>query len=327
MITRSALAIALALSIQAGAVDASPQSTAFTYQGTLSANGQPADGNYDLAFRLFDAAEGGTQVGDTISIAQFPVVAGAFTIDLDFPGAFGGTQLWLDVTVGTQTLSPRQAVNALPVAQYALAGVIGPPGATGPAGPAGPAGATGSAGATGPVGATGPTGATGPAGAPGPTGATGPAGDTGPAGATGPSGATGPTGPTGPAFSELAQITNLSTQFVVAGNAVLFDTNAFLGGNITHNAGSSFVFVNVAGTYHLQLRVYASTTPCTFAIMVNGLSSASNRFPCAGSPYATGDAIISFNPGDVVQISNLGGTAQTLPAGVNNASLTIERIQ
>ena len=35
MITRSALAIALALSIQAGSVDASPQSTAFTYQGTL----------------------------------------------------------------------------------------------------------------------------------------------------------------------------------------------------------------------------------------------------------------------------------------------------
>ena len=309
MITRSALAIALALSIQAGSVDASPQSTAFTYQGTLSANGQPADGNYDLAFRLFDAAEGGTQVGNTISIAQFPVVAGAFTVDLDFPGAFGGTQLWLDVTVGAQTLSPRQAVNVVPVAQYALAGVIGPPGATGPAGPAGP------------------TGATGPVGATGPTGATGPAGVTGPAGATGPSGATGPTGPTGPAFSEFAQITNLSTQFVVTGNAVLFDTNAFLGGNITHNAGSSFVFVNVAGTYHLQLRVYASTTPCTFAIMVNGFSSASNRFPCAGSPYATGDAIISFNPGDVVQISNLGGTAQTLPAGVNNASLTIERIQ
>ena len=48
---------------------------------------------------------------------------------------------------------------------------------------------------------------------------------------------------------------------------------------------------------------------------------------CASSPYATGDAIIGFNPGDVVQISNLGGTAQTLPAGVNNASLTIERIQ
>ena len=62
MIKRCALAIALALSMQAGSVASSPQSTAFTYQGRLSANGQPADGNYDLAFRLFDAAEGGTQV-------------------------------------------------------------------------------------------------------------------------------------------------------------------------------------------------------------------------------------------------------------------------
>ena len=46
MIKRCALAIALALSMQAGSVAASPQSTAFTYQGRLSANGQPADGNY-----------------------------------------------------------------------------------------------------------------------------------------------------------------------------------------------------------------------------------------------------------------------------------------
>lgn len=302
MIKRCALAIALALSMQAGSVAASPQSTAFTYQGRLSANGQPADGNYDLAFRLFDAAEGGTQVGNTISIAQFPVVAGAFTVDLDFPGAFGGTQLWLEVTVGTQTLSPRQAVNAVPVAQYALAGVIGPPGATGPAGPAGP---TGPAGATGSVGATGPTGATGATGATGPTGAT---------------------GATGPAFSEFAQLTNLSPQFLLTGTAVAFDTNTFLGGNITHNAGSSFVFVNVTGTYHMQLRVYAAMTPCTFAISVNGTSSASNTFPCAGSPYATGDAIITLNAGDVVEVRNLG-TPQTLPSGVNNASLVIERIQ
>ncbi|HEU4665030.1 MAG TPA: hypothetical protein VFS55_13465 [Dokdonella sp.] len=140
-------------------------------------------------------------------------------------------------------------------------------------------------------------------------------------------GPTGATGPAGPAYSELAQLTNLSAQFIVAGNPITFDTNTFLAGNISHNPGSSFVFVNVTGTYRLQLRVYTSTTPCTFAISVNGTSSASNRFPCAGSPYTTGEAIISINAGDVVQVYNLGGSTQTLPAGVNNASLTIQRIQ
>lgn len=104
----------------AGAV--TPQFTAFTYQGNLSANGHPASGNFDLTFKLFDAVTGGTQVGSTITMSQFPVVNGAFTTDLDFPGQFIGNQLWIEVAVGGQPLIPRQPVNTVPVAQYALAG-------------------------------------------------------------------------------------------------------------------------------------------------------------------------------------------------------------
>jgi hypothetical protein len=38
------------------------QTTAFTYQGRLTDAGNPASGNYDLQFKLFDAPSGGTQI-------------------------------------------------------------------------------------------------------------------------------------------------------------------------------------------------------------------------------------------------------------------------
>ena len=173
-----------ALLLAVGVAQADPQSTSFTYQGILTANDAPANTTVDLTFALFDAQTNGNQVGTTQSILQFPVVNGRFTVDLDFPGAFAGTQLWLEVTVGGQTMLPRQAVNAVPVAQYALSGVTGPTGATGATGATGPTGAdstvAGPTGATGAAGATGPTGATGATGAastvPGPTGPAGTAG-------------------------------------------------------------------------------------------------------------------------------------------------------
>lgn len=98
------------------------QSSAFTYQGSLSASGQPANGNFDLTFALFDDPAGGNQIGSTISALQFPVAQGLFTIDLDFPGAFTGNQRWLQVSVNGTPVLPRQAVNSAPIAQYALRG-------------------------------------------------------------------------------------------------------------------------------------------------------------------------------------------------------------
>lgn len=165
---RSLLAASLLLAFSAAYAD--PQTTAFTYQGNLTSGGQPANGSFDLTFKLFDAVTGGNQLG-SITMSAFPVVNGKFTTDLDFPGQFTGEQTWVEVTVSTQILSPRQPVNTVPVAQFALSGIIGATGATGPTGAKGPTGADSTV--AGPIGPTGPTGI-GLTGATGPTGVTGP---------------------------------------------------------------------------------------------------------------------------------------------------------
>lgn len=104
---------------------AAPQLPDFTYQGRLSQNGVPANGSFNLSFALYDNATNGSQVGSTISEPAFPVTDGLFTVSLAFPGAFDGTQLWLQVSVNGVPLLPRTAVTATPVAQFSLSGSIG----------------------------------------------------------------------------------------------------------------------------------------------------------------------------------------------------------
>lgn len=96
----------------------------FTYQGQLQQNGQPASGNFDFTFKLFTASSGGSQVGATVLETGFPVTGGLFTVSLAFPGAFTGTQLWLQVTVDGVAMTPRTQISTTPVAQYSLAGAI-----------------------------------------------------------------------------------------------------------------------------------------------------------------------------------------------------------
>lgn len=121
-----ALAIGLACSAAVFA-QTSPQLPDFTYQGRLTQSGAPANGNFDLTFALFDQATGGSQVGSTITQNDFPVVDGIFSLSLGFPGAFTGTQLYLQVTVEGTPLLPRQAVSTTPVSQFSLSGSIGGP--------------------------------------------------------------------------------------------------------------------------------------------------------------------------------------------------------
>ena len=102
--------------------------TAFSYQGSLSEDDHPANGSYDFRFILYDAAEGGSQVGSTLEVADQVVSQGQFTAVLDFGrDPFNGAALWLEVAVrpgdssGNYTvLSPRQALTAAPYALYAL---------------------------------------------------------------------------------------------------------------------------------------------------------------------------------------------------------------
>jgi len=106
-------------------------STSFTYQGQLTDEGSPADGDYDFQFALYDALSGGAQVGSNVSADDMTVTDGLFTVLLDFGAVFDGTALWLEIGVreGSSTgaytiLSPRQALTAAPYALGLLPGAV-----------------------------------------------------------------------------------------------------------------------------------------------------------------------------------------------------------
>jgi hypothetical protein len=108
-------------------ISVAAQQTAITYQGKLTDNGSPANGNYDLQFVAFDSEVGGSQVGVTQTVANVPVVAGVFTVTLDFGGAiFNGGSRYLEISMRSSgaasftLLNPRQRITATP---YALRSV------------------------------------------------------------------------------------------------------------------------------------------------------------------------------------------------------------
>lgn len=126
--------LALCLNHAAHAV---PVGTTFTYQGKLEDNNAPANGLYDFEFRLFDALADGMQVGPLLTANDVPVENGVFSVPLNF-GPFGSEARWLAISVrdgaasgAHDLLSPRQAITAAPVAQFALAGNPGPQGPSG----------------------------------------------------------------------------------------------------------------------------------------------------------------------------------------------------
>jgi hypothetical protein len=102
--------------------------TAFTYQGRLTDGGMPADGTYDLEFKLFDDPTAGTQVGSTVTLEDVTVSNGLFTVQLDFGSVFDGNARYLEAGVrpgsdtgAFTTLSPRQELTPTPYALYAAA--------------------------------------------------------------------------------------------------------------------------------------------------------------------------------------------------------------
>ncbi|HXI91686.1 MAG TPA: tail fiber domain-containing protein [Blastocatellia bacterium] len=107
------------------------QATAFTYQGKLNDTGVPANGNYDLQFKLFDTPTvgTGTQQGATLTAPNVAVTAGIFTAQLDFgvcASCFNGAARFLEIAVKKTsdstftTLGPRQPVTASPYAIRSL---------------------------------------------------------------------------------------------------------------------------------------------------------------------------------------------------------------
>ena len=185
---------------------ASALSNAFTYQGSLSDAGNPANGSYDLQFQLQTSA--GANVGAPLLRNDVVVTGGVFSVELDFAAAITSADFQLQISVrpgaatGSYTqLSPATAIRPAPQAQVAglaTEALTVSPGAIGTtqinstqvqrriaSGCAAgnsirlvnadgtvscEAGIPGPTGAQGPVGPTGPTGMTGPAGPPGPAG-------------------------------------------------------------------------------------------------------------------------------------------------------------
>ena len=119
------LLAALLLSL-AGRV-ALAQTTAFTYQGRLTENGTPANGPFQLQFKLFDSLGGAGQVGSTVSDVPVTVDQGLFTVLLDFgANALSGANRWLELGVrhnsgeSYSTLSPREQIASSPYAVRTL---------------------------------------------------------------------------------------------------------------------------------------------------------------------------------------------------------------
>ena len=101
--------------------------TAFTYQGQLADNGNPATGMYDFLFELYDAEMGGVQIGSSILLNEVEISNGYFTVLLDFGGSiFVGNPRYLAISVRSGAsessytpLAPRRMITPNPYAIYA----------------------------------------------------------------------------------------------------------------------------------------------------------------------------------------------------------------
>src|SRR5262245_35216892 len=120
-------------SILAGSAIAAPLAaahadfgTAFTYQGRLTDGGAPADGVYDLWFRLYGGPDSIFAIGTAVTLENVQVTDGLFTVKLDFALDINGDSRWMSIGVrpgassGSYTaLSPRQELTPTPYALVA----------------------------------------------------------------------------------------------------------------------------------------------------------------------------------------------------------------
>src|ERR1035437_2323552 len=104
----------------------SGQTTEFKYQGSLTDGAGPANGNYDFEFVLYDALNGGNQVGATLARNGVVVTNGIFAAQLDFGNQFPGAARYLEIHVrltgqpGFTPLTPRQPISNTPYAVKSL---------------------------------------------------------------------------------------------------------------------------------------------------------------------------------------------------------------
>ncbi len=110
------------LAVFSTSVVAVPLTTEFTFQGQLLDSGSPANGDFDVNFRLYDAAAAGSEVGVLLFKDDLAVSNGLIQTDIDFGDVpFMGEAVWVQVEIrpgasagAFEVLSPRQKVTLTP---------------------------------------------------------------------------------------------------------------------------------------------------------------------------------------------------------------------
>jgi hypothetical protein len=101
----------------------SAQGSAFSFQGRLNDGTNPANGRYDLQFRLFDGITGGNPVGPLVSRPNTTLINGVFSVTLDFgASAFANPgNVFIEISVRPNgspnaftVLGPRQQLTTVP---------------------------------------------------------------------------------------------------------------------------------------------------------------------------------------------------------------------
>lgn len=106
---------------------AGPATMSFTVQGRLAnPDGTAvADGAYNLSFAIYDAASGGNLVWGPESHSAVPVRGGLYSVGVGSKTGGGiPTSVWdgdryLEIGVNGETLSPRELVRSVPMADWA----------------------------------------------------------------------------------------------------------------------------------------------------------------------------------------------------------------
>jgi hypothetical protein len=104
-----------------------PSATTVNYQGRLADNlGTPLDGSYGMSFALYDAATDGNLMWGPEVHDAVPVSDGLFSVGLGsrttggIPTTTWNGDRYLEITVGGETLSPRELIRSVPIAGMAL---------------------------------------------------------------------------------------------------------------------------------------------------------------------------------------------------------------
>jgi len=102
-----------------------PSANTVNYQGRLADDaGTALDGSYGMSFALYDAPTDGNLVWGPEAHEAVPVTDGLFSVGLGsvtpIPTSTWNGDVYLEVTVGGETLEPRELIRSVPIAGMAL---------------------------------------------------------------------------------------------------------------------------------------------------------------------------------------------------------------